>query len=88
MALSAERDREKAYAGDISPRPSEARDETQLHRIVTASYHDWYGRCGGFGSQRRGRGDGRGQHGHLTANQVGNQRRQSIVLSLPPSGIR
>src|SRR6476620_7450058 len=49
MALSAERDRVKAYAGDISPRPSKARDETQLHRIVTASYHNWYGRCGGFG---------------------------------------
>ena len=35
--------------------------------------------------QRRRSAAGRGNHGHLTANQIGRQRRQSIVLAVRPA---
>jgi hypothetical protein len=38
-----------------------------------------------FGRSERPRRGGRGYHGHLATNQIGGQRRQSIVVSLRPA---
>ena len=37
-----------------------------------------------LGRERSGRAAGRGDHGHLSADQIGNQRRQAIVVALQP----
>ena len=72
--------------GDVAARPIEAGDETQPDRIVA----DWRRRSGivavaALAASAAGVAADRDDHGHLAADQIGRQRRQSIVLTLRPA---
>src|SRR6516225_7706258 len=72
------------YAGDISARPIEASNETDLDRIDTAAEDDRNGRGCGFCREYL-RGARCHNDGHLTPHQIGRQRGQSIVLAVRPT---
>ena len=69
----------------IAARPGEAGDKTELDRIVADAEDDRDRRGRRLGRERRSEVPARGDHGHLTANQIGRQRRQAIVLTLRPA---
>ena len=75
----------RGHAREVAARPVQAGDKSELRpgrspivktigMVVVAA----------FAASAAG-GAGRGNHGHLTANQIGRQRRQSIVLVLRPA---
>ena len=74
---------EKIDAGRVATWPGETGDKTKLDRVFADTENDRDRRRRSFGRQR-GRVAGRGDHGHLSANQIGHQRRQAIVLALQP----
>ena len=74
---------EKIDAGRVAARPGEAGDKTKLDRVSADTEDDWNRRCCSFGRER-GHVAGRGDHSHLSANQIGHQCRQAIVLTLQP----
>ena len=74
---------EEARAGDFAARPVEASDEAQFDRVAAATENDGNGGGCRLGDQRR---TGiRGDHGDLTANQIGRQGWQSIELTFGPA---
>ena len=74
---------EKIDAGRIAARPGKAGDQTQLDRVFADAEDDRDRRGRSFG-RKRSRIGGRGDHGHATADEVGHERRQAIVLALQP----
>ena len=72
------------YARRVAARLRKAGDEAELHRIGGTAEDDRNrrGRC--LGRDRR-RGAGRGDHGHLSAHQIGRQCRQPIVVTFGPT---
>jgi hypothetical protein len=74
---------EKIDAGNIAARPRKARDQTQLHRIFDDAKYDGGRRGRSFGCKRSGS-EGRGDHGHAAADQIGHDRRHAIVLAFKP----
>ena len=68
----------------VAARPGEAGDKTKLDRVVADAEDDRDRRGRSFGRERGGCAAGRGDDGHTTADQVGHQRRQAIVLALQP----
>ena len=75
---------EKIDAGRVAARPGEAGDKTKLDRVFGDAEDDRDRRGCSFGRERSGAVAGRGDHGHATADQIGHQRRQAIVLALQP----
>jgi hypothetical protein len=72
------------YAGDIAARPIKAGDEVELHRIAGGS-EDNGNRSGRRLCGKRRRSASRGNHSHLTMNQIGHHRRQPITSALRPA---
>jgi len=70
-------------AGRVAARPGEAGDKTKPDRVLADAEDDRDRRCCRFGRER-GRVADRGDDGHLLANEIGQQRRQAIVLALQP----
>ena len=75
---------EKIDAGRVAARPGEAGDKTKPDRVFADAEDDRDRRCCSFGRERDGHVAGRGDHGHLSADQIGHQCRQAIVLALQP----
>jgi hypothetical protein len=73
------------HARNISARPGEARHKSARHRVDTGlkHYRNLAGRrlCGPC----LGKSTGRCNHVHLATDQIGRQRRQSIVLIVGPA---
>jgi hypothetical protein len=74
---------EKIDPGRVAARPGEAGDKTKPDRVIADTKDDRDRRGCSFGRQC-GQIASRGDHGHLSANQVGHLRRQAIVLALQP----
>src|SRR5262249_20445013 len=74
---------EKIDTGQVAARPSEARDKTKPDRVIADTEDDRNCRGCSFGRQC-GHVAYRGDHSHLSANQIGHQRRQAIVVALQP----
>src|SRR6516162_765027 len=70
-------------ASGIAARPGEVDDKTKLNRVFTDTEDDRDACCRSFGC-KRGCCANRGDHGHLSADQIGHQCRQAIVLGLQP----
>jgi hypothetical protein len=70
---------------DIAARSIETCDKAKLDRIATICEHDRY--CGRRGFCRESRDDaaGRGDDGHITLDEIGGKRRQSIETALCPA---
>jgi hypothetical protein len=72
-------------AGEIAARVAQAGDESGVDRIATESEHDRYGGRRRLGRERRWLTARGGNHRNLTADQIGSQFRQSIVLAFCPA---
>ena len=72
------------HARDVAARPVKAGDEAELDRVAARFEDDRNGR-GRCLCRKRRRSAGRGNHGHLTTNQIGRHRRQPIILALRPA---
>jgi len=73
---------EEIGTGRVAARPGEAGDKTKLDRVFADAEDDRDRRCCSFGHDRTWRVAGCGDNGHLSANQISQQRRQVIVLAL------
>src|SRR5262245_53724090 len=73
--------REKINASRIAARPSKASDKTKLDGVFSNAEDDRDPCCRGFGRKRRCSA-GRGDHCNLSADQIGHQRREAIVLTI------
>ena len=72
-------------AGRVAARTGEARDETERDGVLVHG-EDNGDRVGGrLGRQCRRCSDGRDHHGDVAVNQIGGQRRQSIIVVLCPA---
>ena len=74
----------RGHAREVAAWPVQAGDKSKLDRVAAGQEDDRNRRGRRLGRQRR-RSAARGNHGHLTTNQIGRQRRQSIVLALRPA---
>ena len=72
-------------AGHVAARPVEAGDQARPDRVSAAIEDDRDRRGRRFGRQSGAEAAGRGNHGHLAADQFGRQRRQSIALPVRPT---
>ena len=72
---------ENIDARRVATRPGKTGDKAKLNRVLTDAEDDRDRRCCSFGCER-GHSAGRGDDGHLSANQIGHQCRQAIVLAL------
>jgi hypothetical protein len=72
------------HARDIAARPGKAGDKSNRDWVAPHQEHDRYRRGRRLGRER-GRGVGRGNHCHMTVNQIGRQCRQSIVAVFRPA---
>jgi hypothetical protein len=75
---------EKIDAGRVAARPGEAGDKTKLDRVFADAEDDRDRRCCSFGREHSGYAAKRSDHGNSSADQVGHQCRQAIVLTLQP----
>jgi len=75
---------EKIHAGRVAARPGKAGDETQLDRVFADAEDDRDRRGCSFGRKRGRIAAGRSDHGHATADEVGHERRQTIVSAVQP----
>jgi len=71
-------------AGDISARFAETADEANPDRVGSLQKNDWDRLGRGFGRKRTLCALQGNDHGYLTANQFGGQRRQLIVFTMCP----
>src|SRR6516164_8730270 len=69
------------HPGQVAARPREALDQPKSDRVIPGAEDNW-DRCGRAFCREYTR--ERGDHGHATPNQVGNQRRDAIKLALQP----
>ena len=76
---------EKIDPRQVAARPGEAGDKTEPDRVFGDDEDDGDRRGCRLGRERRSGASGRGDHGDLSANQFGRQRRQSIDLILGPA---
>jgi hypothetical protein len=67
----------------VTTRPSETGKKAKLDRVIANAEDDRDRRRCSFSCARR-HGAGRGNDGHLSANQIGHQSRQAIVLTFYP----
>ena len=74
---------EKINASRVAARPSEAGDKIELDRVFADAEDDRDRRGRSFGREREC-GAGRGDHCHLSADQIAQQYCQVIVLTLQP----
>src|SRR5262249_45950023 len=74
---------EESHPRDIARRPVEAAYEPEIHRVIAGREYDRYRR--GCGLRRQRRRAIRGDHRHLSLNQIGHQRLKPIILSLGPA---
>ena len=74
---------EKVDARHVAARAGEACDKTLPDRVFTHAEDDWNRRRCSFG-RARDDGAGRGDHGNLPADQVGQQGRQPVVSAFQP----
>ena len=83
--LGSEFGAEPAHPGDVAARPIDAGDKAAFDRVVAAREddRDCTGRL--HGDERRIVASGRGDHGHLTSNEISRERRQPIQSSLRPA---
>src|SRR5262249_7889173 len=72
------------HAGEVAARSVEASDKSKLDRVVCYLKHDRNGRRRRLRGQCR-RNAGGHNHRYLTPNEIGGQRRQSIVLIVSPA---
>ena len=72
------------HARDVAARPAKAGDEAEPDRVAARFEDDRNGRGRRLCRKRR-RSAGRGNHGHLTMNQISRHRRQPIVLAFRPT---
>jgi hypothetical protein len=75
--------RDEINASRIAARPGETSDQTQLDRVFANAKDDRDRRGRSFG-RKRTTSVGRGDHGHATADQIGNERRPAVELALQP----
>ena len=76
---------EKIDPCQVAARPGEAGDKTKPDRVFGDDEDDGDRRGCRLGRERRSGTSGRDDHGDLSANQFGRQRRQSIDLILGPA---
>ena len=75
---------EEVHPGRIAARPGKARNESELHRIISGAEYDGNGR--GRSLCREGRRGGKcNDHGNLIAHQFRRHRWESIILTLDPT---
>ena len=74
-----------AYAGDIAAGPIVARYQAELDGIAAGGEDDWNGGRCSLGRKDRGGATGRCDHCHLTADQIGRERRQPVIVTLSPA---
>src|SRR5262249_3545755 len=83
QALRSDLDVQHNHAGEISSWSVQAGDEAGCDRVGGGEKDDRYGRRRSLG---HGRGRGvRGDHAHLSAKEIGGQRRQTLVATLGPA---
>jgi len=70
---------EDAHPGQVPARSVEAADETDRDRVATARERDGDGSGGGLGGARGSVAEG-GDDRHVTAHEIGCERRQSVEL--------
>ena len=75
---------QKIDAGRIAARPGKAGDQTHLDRVFGDAEDDRDRRGRGFSRRGSGGEGGHGNHSNATADEVGHERRQAIVLALQP----
>ena len=75
---------EKIDAGRVATRLGEALDKAKLNRVFPHAKHHRNRRGRRLRGDRNSGDAGRGNHGHVTPNQVGHECRQAIVLALHP----
>ena len=75
---------EKIDTGRVAARPGKAGDKTQLDRICTDAENDRDRRGRSFGRKRSWITAGNSDNGHVTADEVGHERLQAIVLAVQP----
>jgi hypothetical protein len=75
---------EKINAGHVTIRPCEARNQTELDWVDPDPEHDRDRRGRSLGGESTGREAWRRDQGHATADEVCQQRRQAVVLTLHP----
>src|SRR6516164_1126825 len=84
-ALGGQSHGEVTHAGDVAARTIEARHQTELDRVGANVKHDWDRRGCGLGRNRRGAGARCDDHAHAAGDEVGGQRRQSLIVAIGPA---
>ena len=75
---------ENIDAGRVAAGPGQAGDKAKPDGVFGDTEDDRDGRGRSFGRERSRREHGRGNHGHLSADQIGYQRRYAIEVPLQP----
>ena len=83
-AASLQLSREKIDPRQISARPGEARDQTELDRVFADAEDDRDRRGRSFGHLGSMVARWRGDNGHATTHEVSHERRKAIELALQP----
>ncbi len=78
-------DVERDHAGEITARPIEARDESGFNRVDAAVKDDGNRPGRSLRRHRCGISSDRRDHGHVTANEIGGQLWQPLVLVFRPA---
>ena len=73
------------HAGEITSRPRQAVHHSKCDRVATHLKDNRDRRSRRFRRERDRSAAGRGQYGYLPADEIGRERRQSIVLAFRPS---
>ena len=76
--------REKIDPRQVSARPGEAGDETELDRVFADAEDDRDRRGRSFGRKRSRVAGWRGDNGHATTHEFSHERRKAIELALQP----
>src|SRR5947199_8358873 len=76
---------QRSHAGEITFWPVQASDESKLDRVASYPGDDRNRRSRRLCCKCRGSTAGRRNDAHLTTNQIGSERRQSIVMALGPA---
>ena len=74
----------KIDARQVSARPGEAGDQTEVDRVLREAEDDRNRRGGSFGREGTIAEAGCSDHGHTTADELSHERRQAVVLAVRP----
>ena len=80
-----DRGRVKTHARDVAARAAEVGDQPGSNGISANREYDWYCRRRRLRCQGRRGAANRGDRRNLPADQIGGQRRQSLVIALRPT---